>query len=275
MNDLNGKNTDRIQAVLNQLLHNLANEFKLGVRININPTLEALATQAADLVVALLRNDPKALLCLAAGDTPRLAYSILAQKAKAAEADFSQCAFVGLDEWIGIPPENEGSCAYFLQQHLFNAIGIRPEQIHLFNALSPDPDAECRKMESIIAARGGIDLMLVGVGMNGHIGFNEPGVSAEAGAHVVTLDETTRRVGQKYFRQTTVLQQGITLGLRNFLDSRQAILMASGAGKADIIKRTLEDPVSNLTPASFIREHPNAVVVLDAAAAARLGKTQN
>ena len=229
-----------------------------------------MAEQAANQIATLIRKHPMAVLCLAAGDTPRLTYSILARKAMAAEVDFSKCIFVGLDEWVGIPPENEGSCAFFLHENLFNPIGIRSHQIHLFDALSPDLASECQKMESIIEEKGGIDLILVGVGMNGHIGFNEPGASEEQGAHLVALDETTRRVGQKYFRQAAVLQNGVTLGLRNFMESRQAIMMASGASKGPIIRCTLEDPISNLIPASFIRKHPHGIVMLDEAAASQL-----
>lgn len=236
----------------------------------IFPDYQTLSERAADVILHQVRSKPDAMLCLAAGDTPRLTYARLVQLAATEAVDFSKCRFVALDEWIGIPPENEGSCAFFLHKHLFAPLAISPGQSHLFDALSSDLDRECKKMDRAIQQAGGIDLMLVGVGMNGHIGFNEPGARTDSDAYVVTLDETTRRVGQKYFTQETALQYGITLGLKQFLESRMAVLIASGSKKADVMKRVLEDPISTSTPASIIRKHPRGVVMLDRDAASTL-----
>ena len=171
-----------------------------------------LSVAAAKEILGLISNKPDAVLCLAAGDTPSLAYRLLRDMAVEEQVDFSKCTFVGLDEWIGIAPDNRGSCHYFLTNNLFIPLGIKPSQINLFDALSNDPVSECRKMDDTIRTKGGIDLMLVGVGMNGHIGFNEPGVPMNRYAHVVELDAVTTSVGQKYFKQSTTLEKGITLG---------------------------------------------------------------
>ena len=152
-------------------------------------------------------------------------------------------------------------------------MGIHQSQIHLFDGLAKDLGEECRTMNKIILEKGGIDLMLVGVGMNGHIGFNEPGVVADRHAHDVDLDSTTQSVGQKYFRESTTLRRGITLGLQDFLESRKAILMASGVRKAEIIRAALEGPVTTQVPASLVRRHAHGIAMLDEGAAGLLGST--
>ncbi|HET9053880.1 MAG TPA: glucosamine-6-phosphate deaminase [Cyclobacteriaceae bacterium] len=238
--------------------------------IQIFETYEALSQRVADEIIRRLQEKPASVLCLAAGDTPRRAYQLLSERAAKEALDFSRCSFIGLDEWVGIPPENEGSCSYFLHQNLFQPLGIDAAQVNLFDGLARDSDAECRRMNSVVKEKGGIDLMLVGVGMNGHIGFNEPGVGEGLYAHVINLDETTRSVGQKYFLQTTKLARGITLGLRHVLESRQLIMMASGRKKADVMRKALEDPISMEVPASIIRKHPRAVTMLDKEAASLL-----
>jgi galactosamine-6-phosphate isomerase len=231
---------------------------------------EALSNHVAEQILSAVEQNPDAVLCLAAGDTPTRAYALLVEKAKTLRVDFSRCSFIGLDEWVGIPPTNEGSCHYYLQKNLFLPLNISPAQIHLFDALAGDLQAECDKMNRTIGDAGGIDLMLVGVGMNGHIGFNEPGAPLDKYAHVVDLDTTTQSVGQKYFRQSTKLLQGITLGLKHFLESRRGILMASGIRKAKVISRALKGPVTAHMPASAIQKHPNGVAMLDAEAAGML-----
>lgn len=226
-----------------------------------------LSEFVADRILELVKTTPEAVICLPSGDTPKLMCSILVDKAAKSRADFSRCTFIGLDEWLGIPPENEGSCAYFFRNNLFHAINFTPANIHLFDALAADPEKECEKMDRIIAARGGIDLMVVGIGMNGHIGFNEPGVSFDNYSHVIDLDETTRSVGRKYFNTPVTLSQGITLGLKHLSETRTVILMANGEKKAAIMKQTLEENISNKIPASIIRTHANGIVAIDEAAA--------
>jgi glucosamine-6-phosphate isomerase len=233
----------------------------------IFPDHETLSLQAAKEILEVVKANPRAVLCLAAGDTPTRAYALLAPMAKKENVDFSKCSFVGLDEWVGISPDNDGSCHFYLHKELFGPMGIHPSQIHLFDGLAKDLGEECEAMNNIIREKGGIDLMLVGVGMNGHIGFNEPGVVADRHAHDVDLDSTTQSVGQKYFRESTTLRKGITLGLQDFLESRKAILMASGVRKADIIRTALEGPVTTQVPASLIRRHAHGVAMLDEGAA--------
>lgn len=240
------------------------------MKLTILKDYDALSDAAADAIVDLVCANPEAVLCLAAGDTPKGAYALLASKAAARQADFRKATFIGLDEWLGVPPDNAGSCHYFLRHQLFAPLKIADEQIHLFDALATDMNAECRQMDDVIREKGGIDLMLVGVGMNGHIGFNEPGVRDDLYAHVVELDETTRRVGQKYFNRVTTLDKGITLGLRHVLESRTLILIASGPKKAEVIRAALKEPIGTDIPASVVRRHRNSVAMIDRDAAAHL-----
>lgn len=237
------------------------------MEISIYKDYQVLSLHAAERIIEQVKQKPDAVLCLAAGDTPRLAYDTLTKKAANEKLDFSKCTFVGLDEWVGIPPGNEGSCHYFLKQHLIGPLKLSADRIHLFDALSNDLDHECRKMNALISTLGGIDLMMVGIGMNGHIGFNEPGASPDLYAHVVELDEATRTVGQKYFRQQTPLAKGITLGLKHLLESRKAILIANGTKKAGVIQQALKGPVTPDLPATIMRQHANSEVMLDEEAA--------
>ncbi len=231
-----------------------------------------LSQHSADEIIDLVTKKPEAVVCLASGDTPRLMCKLMTERAIKEKVDFSRCTFIGLDEWVGIPPENEGSCHFFFQTQVFKPLQVSSSQIHLFNALSKDPAQECAVMDKIIREKGGIDLMIVGVGMNGHIGFNEPGTSFDHYSHVIDLDSTTTSVGQKYFAQPVALKQGITLGLKHLLESKKVIVLANGIKKAAIIKKVLEDKVSSETPASIIRLHPLGILMIDEEAASLLKK---
>lgn len=245
------------------------------MKLKVYKDYNALSISVAGKIIELIKYKPDAVLCLAAGDTPRLAYNLLAQQVSNENIDFTRCSFIGLDEWIGIAPENEGSCSFFLQRHVFNPLHISASQIHLFNGLAEDFLYECEKMDALIAEKKGIDLMIVGTGMNGHIGFNEPGVSFNKYSHVINLDGTTQSVGQKYFTQPTALKQGITLGLNHLLQARKAILIANGIKKADVIHKALEEEISTDMPASIIRLHPDATVMIDEDAGSLLVKNSD
>jgi glucosamine-6-phosphate isomerase len=242
------------------------------MQINIYKDYAELSFRIARVIVQQIKEQPDSVICLASGETPLLAYALMSKIITIQRVDTSQCTFVGLDEWVGIPKDNTGSCHYFLRQNVFDPLQLKPHQIKLFNALSDDLKAECDMMDDFIRSRGGINLMVVGIGMNGHIGFNEPGVSSELYSHIINLDNKTQAVGQKYFTETTVLKQGITLGLKHFMESKISLLMANGLIKADIMKLALEGKISNAVPASIIQKHPRGIVMLDEAAATHLAK---
>lgn len=237
------------------------------MEIKILNSYKELSLKVAGEVMNLVRNKPDSVLCFPAGHTPMGLYEILVEKSNKHEVDFSGCSFIGLDEWLGIDESDPGSCKHFMVEFLFGALGIKPGQIHFFNAMATDPDQECLRINAIVKHLGGIDLMILGIGMNGHLGLNEPGVDPALYAHITGLDPVTRRVGQKYFSKETSLTKGITLGIRQIMESKQVILMANGVKKAEIVKQILAGEISSQIPASFVRKHANAVFYMDQEAA--------
>lgn len=240
------------------------------MKLTIEKDYDAMSLHTARHVVDLVKSKPNALICIAAGDTPKLTCDIIANLAKKENVDFTRCFFASLDEWVGIPPQNEGSCQYFLRTYLFSPLHITESQIHLFDSMSNDLKKECDDMDRFIKEHGGIDLIVVGVGRNGHIGFNEPGVRFEEYSHVVDLDETTQTVGQKYFREETKLTKGITLGLQHLVEAKKAILIANGIKKAEVIRETIEGEIDPRMPASIMRKHSNGEIIIDQEAASKL-----
>lgn len=223
----------------------------------------ALSHHAADYIANLVRQKPDAVLCLASGDTPTETYRLLSNMVRSGQLDLTQCRFIGLDEWVGFGPTDVGSCAYYLYRDLFTPANIRPEQITYFDAKATDLQAECARVDTAIAGFGRLDLLLVGVGLNGHIALNEPGTPFSLRCHVVQLAQSTIDVGQKYFTQPTPLSQGITLGLQHLTEARDVILMASGPRKAAIVGQALHGPVTESLPASIMQTHGNGRVWTD------------
>ena len=230
------------------------------------PDHDTLSQATAEYIAALINQKPDALLCLASGDTPIETYHRFVALAQAGQVDVSRCTFVGLDEWVGFGPDDFGSCSYYVFRDLFTPLHLRPEQIHVFDAKATDLAAECARIDALIDARGGLDLLLVGMGMNGHIALNEPGTSWRLGCHIVELAESTKTVGQKYFDQETTLNQGITLGLRHLTNAHEVILLVSGEKKAPMLREALTGPITEQIPASILQTKPTAQIWLDEAA---------
>jgi glucosamine-6-phosphate isomerase len=242
------------------------------MQVTIFNSQEILARWAARKIIDLVTQKPNAVLCLAAGETPRLTYQYLVEFVKKEGIDFSAVQYVSLDEWVDIAPSNTGSCYYFLRQCLFDPLLINPGNIHFFNSIKSELPASCEKINRVIERLNGIDLALLGTGMNGHIGFNEPNIPVDLLAHVVELDPITRQVGQKYFSENTALHSGISLGMSQIMQSGTILLLATGQKKAAIMKKALEENVSMAVPASFVQHHTNAFVLLDQEAAHLLTK---
>jgi galactosamine-6-phosphate isomerase len=240
--------------------------------LRIFPDYTALAEAAAAQLAALVRDQPDATLCLASGETPVGTYRAFVRHVRDQELDVSRLTFVGLDEWVGIGPDNSGSCFFLVNAEVFEPLGIRPEQIYFFNPLAENLEAECARIDQAVAERGGLDAMLVGVGMNGHIALNEPGTPWDRYAHVVELEETTKTVGQKYFASETTLTRGITMGLRYLREARLPLLLISGAKKAPVAARALTGEVGEAYPASIFQTLDHGVVLLDEPAAGELDR---
>lgn len=231
-----------------------------------------LADAASEIIISIVVQKPTAVVCFATGDSPKLTYQLLTEKVKTRNIDFSNCFIIGLDEWLGIPPDNSGSCHYFLHHYLLHPLAIHSSRAFLFNGLTENEQESCKEMNQLIAAAGGIDFMLVGIGLNGHIGFNEPGTDENSLAHVAMLDNTTRTVGQKYFETTVSINKGITLGLKQVMEARTLLMIANGTKKAPVIKKLLEEEITRDFPGSLIRRHARSILAIDAAAASELQK---
>jgi galactosamine-6-phosphate isomerase len=234
---------------------------------------ESLSAYAAREWINLIREKPNAVICVASGDSPKLTCELFCKLVTEENIDATKFFFVGLDEWVGLSPNTFGSCHNDFQKRLIQPLGMSATQYHLFDAMSNDLTGECKKMDAVIAAKGGIDLMIVGIGMNGHIGFNEPSVEFHLLSHVINLDETTITVGQKYFIEKVELSKGITLGLAHLLNSKKVFLLANGERKAGVIKKAVEEGVTNLFPASIMQQHKNGFVIVDEEAAKDLTPT--
>jgi glucosamine-6-phosphate deaminase len=224
----------------------------------------------AEIIINQVKEKPDSLICLTSGDTPAGIYKLLVQYAKDGKVDFSQCYFVGLDEWVGMDKSDAGSCTNFLYKTFFTPARIDPSRMMVFDAKAADLDASCAAMDNFIKEKGPLTIMLVGVGMNGHIGLNEPGADFNSYAHHSPLDPVTVSVGQKYFKQQTKLTEGITLGLKYLQDAKVPMLLASGAKKSGIIAKALQGGVTNQVPASIFQTLSSAYVMLDEEAGSQL-----
>lgn len=235
---------------------------------------QLLSAFASGEIAEAIKNNSALTLCMASGHTPALTCDLLVKKLQEDRIDYSKISFLGLDEWVGLPPTNEGSCHYFFQKRLFEPLQLRSSQCFLFNALADNLKSECFKMDKLISEKGGINIMLVGIGMNGHIGFNEPGTSFTSLSHIAVLDDTTKTVGQKYFQQQTKLEKGISIGLGHVMNSKKVFLLANGNKKAGVIKKALEEPVTEAFPASIMQQHANGFVLIDEEAGSLLSKSK-
>ena len=241
------------------------------MQCSVFETPKKLAKHTAEKIYQQILEKPNSLLCLAGGETPRLTYQCLVEMLLENNINVSKLKFISLDEWVGIAKNNLGSCFYFLNETIYQPLAIAQKNIFFFDAMSDDLKFELVKINNVVECNQGIDLMLAGVGMNGHVGFNEPGISGDLSAHIINLDAITQNVGQKYFSEDTKLTQGITLGMGQFVQSKTAILLATGKKKAGIVQKLLQEPISNSVPASYIRQHHNGFVFLDQEAASLAG----
>jgi glucosamine-6-phosphate isomerase len=238
--------------------------------LKVYPNYADMSVAAANMIIDCVTKKPNSFLCFATGETPKLAYQLVTEKANKNGIDFSKCFIIGLDEWLGIPPANTGSCHYFLDNYLFQPLGIHTSQVHLFDALTKNEEAECERMNKLIEQKGPVGFMVVGVGMNGHIGFNEPGTGIDSTAHVAILDETTRTIGKKYFQDEVSITRGITLGLKQVLQADTLLMIANGKKKASVIQKAVGEEISTSFPASLVRLHKNAILMIDNEAASEL-----
>lgn len=236
------------------------------MRIEVFESGEQMARALAGAMAEFVSTHPGTLLCLAAGDTPLAAYGELARLHRAGAVDLNTVDYVGLDEWVGLGCEDRGSCRQVMFDGFYDAAGIDHRRILAFDGRQEDLGAQCQAVDQYIAAHRGIGLTVLGIGMNGHVGFNEPGADPAGAAHPVELDETTLRVGTKYFPDGHAPGQGVTVGLGQLRAARHILLVATGEHKASIVARALRGEETPQVPASLLRGG-NLTVWLDEAAA--------
>ncbi|MFT3747100.1 MAG: glucosamine-6-phosphate deaminase [Agriterribacter sp.] len=240
------------------------------MNIIISEDYAAMSRRVANDVNKVVQEKPGCLVCIPSGDTPTGMYNNLAEDYKEGKLNIEQTYFVGLDEWGGLNKEDNGSCGYYLHKYFLDPLHVKQERYFLFDGKADDLRNECLQAEAFIDDKGGIELAILGLGMNGHLGINEPGVSPELRTHVIRLDELTKKVGQKYFDKATSLSTGITIGLQLLLEAKIIFLLVSGKHKADILYHVVNGEISNKVPASLLRNHGNCFVYVDKAAGEKI-----
>lgn len=240
------------------------------MQIEILDSYESLSKKAADDVIQSLRSLKHPLFCVASGESPAGLYKELSGYHHQGMLDISHWYFLGLDEWMGLGKGDEGSCRNMLDRHLFRPLEVKEEQICFFDGKTIDPAGECQRVEEFIQRHGPIEVAVLGLGMNGHIGLNEPGTPSFLRSHVSEIDKMTEQVGQKYFTRPQPLARGITLGLATLMEAKRLILIVNGARKAAIVQQVLEEEATESLPATLLRDHPDFTIYLDNAAASLL-----
>ncbi len=226
-----------------------------------------LSVKTAEIIAAIISDKPDSLLCFPAGETSVGTFKHLIELNKEDKISFKKCKIVGLDEWANIGAMKSENCFSFLKKHFFDHIDYSVENLCFFDGESSNLKNECVKTDAFIKKYGPIDIILLGAGMNGHLGLNEPGTSFDLYSHIVNLDEMTKVVGQKYFSGKVKLTSGITLGLKYIMEAKTVILQLNGTRKADVVKRLIDTDVDINFPASAIKVHSNSYLLLDKEAA--------
>jgi len=237
----------------------------------IKSDYEEISEEAANIITSLLRKKTRTVLGLATGSTPEGLYRNLVNEHKKGELDFSSAVSFNLDEYVGLGPKDEQSYRYFMEKKLFSHVNILPENIHVPDGCAVDLETYCKEYERMIEAEGGIDLQLLGIGSDGHIGFNEPGSALKSRTSVVVLAEETIKDNSRLFdSEDQVPRMAISMGLGTILDAGECLMLASGENKAEAVKKCIEGPLCSMTPASVLQMHPKTTVILDEAAASQL-----
>lgn len=240
---------------------------KIPMKTIIYNDYTELSVKTAEQIAAIISEKPDALLCFPAGETSVGTFKHLIELNNSGAISFSKCRIVGLDEWANLGVMKTENCFSFLKRHFFSHIDYSRDNLCFFDGEASDLEKECTKTDNFIKKYGPVDMMLLGAGMNGHLGLNEPGTPFDLYSHVVELDETTKTVGQKYFSGEVKLTAGITLGIKYILESNAVILQMNGSRKADIAKKLVKGEVTPQLPASAIKLHQNSFLLLDREAA--------
>lgn len=230
-----------------------------------------MSRKAANIISAQVIMKPNCVLGLATGSTPIGTYDQLVEWYNKGDLDFSEVTTVNLDEYKGLPRTNDQSYYYFMHQHLFDRVNIDPERTNVPNGMEPDAEKESGRYEELIRSLGGVDLQLLGLGHNGHIGFNEPGEAFEKETHCVDLTESTIEANKRFFASADdVPKQAYTMGIKTIMQAKKILIVVNGENKADIVERAFFGPVTPEVPASILQLHNDVTLVGDEAALAKI-----
>jgi glucosamine-6-phosphate deaminase len=245
-----------------------------GPKVEIFHNDRAASRALARRIVTALAQNPRLVLGLPTGKTPVGFYHELASIAASGHADFSQATTFNLDEFLGLPPAHSSSYRQYMEHHLFSRVNLRPENIHFLDGSAPNPVEECLRYERAIDEAGGIDVQILGIGTNGHIGFNEPAGELQARSHRVTLKPETRRSNAALFQGDphAVPHEALSMGMATILNARAIVLLATGRTKADCIERLVNGPITTYLPASLLQTHRDVTIMVDEPAADRLSR---
>lgn len=232
---------------------------------------EEMSRKAANILSAQMLMKGNCVLGLATGSTPIGIYQKLVERYQKGDLDFSEVTTVNLDEYRGLERSNDQSYYYFMQQHLFRHVNIPPANTHLPDGTESDSEKECKRYEELIRSLGGVDLQLLGIGHNGHIGFNEPGDVFERETHCVNLEERTIEANKRFFSSSDeVPRQAYTMGIGTIMQARKILLVVNGEDKADIVAKAFFGPVTPSVPASVLQIHSDVTIVGDKKALSRI-----
>ena len=240
------------------------------MELHVHDSHEGVSRAAAETVSDTVSENPGATLLLPTGSTPRGMYRELIRLYQKGGLSLSRPSIFNLDEYLGIPRDHPESYRRYMQENLYRHVDADPARTHIPDAETPDPEEECLRYDAAIKESGGADLCVLGIGRNGHIGFNEPGSPFSSRTRVVGLAESTRRANAEGFDAGAAPERAITVGMQTIFESRKILLLASGAAKAEAVAAAVEGEVSPRTPASMLREHPDVAFLLDQEAASAL-----
>ncbi len=234
------------------------------IRIVYSENPIEIGKNAADVVTELLKSKPNAVLGLATGSSPIEMYKELIRRCAAGEISFKDVRTVNLDEYVGLAPTHDQSYAYFMNENLFDHVDIDKKNTNLPAGLAPDADEECKRYDAVIDSMGGVDLQVLGIGNNGHIGFNEPSDSFTYGTNCVELTASTIDANSRFFASRDLVPtRAITMGIGQIMKAKKILLVANGKGKAEILERSLFGEVTPRVPASILRFAGDVVVCAD------------
>lgn len=230
-----------------------------------------MSRKAANIISAQVIMKPDCVLGLATGSTPIGLYQQLVAWYEKGDLDFSEVRTVNLDEYKGLSRENDQSYYYFMHHNLFDHVNLPAENSHLPNGMEPDSDKECRRYSELIRSMGGVDLQLLGIGHNGHIGFNEPGDAFDNDVHCVDLTQSTIEANKRFFASADdVPKQAYTMGIKTIMQAKKILIVASGEDKADIVRDAFFGPITPKVPASVLQLHNDVTLVADEAALSKI-----